>query len=92
MQSTLDEWAESISGEYGVVISDSDGNILAERNPTQKFFAASIYKLYVAYEGYKQVDGGLVDPSESYINGNTRLECLDLIIRESDSPCAENCW
>ncbi len=92
LQSVVDEWANSINGEYGVVISDDSGNVLAQANPDQEFFAASTYKLYVAYEGYKQLDAGVIDSSEIYVNGNTRLECLDLMIRESDSPCAEKLW
>jgi beta-lactamase class A len=89
----LAEWDQSNSGTAGVVISDaSDGSVLAALNPDEPFFAASIYKLYVAYEGYRQVDSGIVDVNEMYINGFTRGECLDKMIRESDSPCAEKLW
>lgn len=89
----LDDWNQSISGTAGVVIADGfDGSILATLNPDEPFFAASIYKLYVAYEGYRQIDAGEVDPDELYLNGFTRAECLDKMIRESDSPCAEKLW
>jgi len=89
----LNEWSQSINGRAGVVVTDAyDGSVLATFDPDQQFFAASIYKLYVAYEGYKQIDEGLVDLSEQYLNGFTRGECLDKMIRESDSPCAEKLW
>jgi len=89
----LDEWSQSINGRAGVVVTDVyDGSVLATFDPDQQFFAASIYKLYVAYEGYKQIDEGAVDLNELYLNGFTRGECLDKMIRESDSPCAEKLW
>lgn len=91
LQKIIDNWVD-VSGDSGVVLADTDGNIIAEKNPEDVFFAASIYKLYVAYAGYQQLDSGLVDESELYINGHTRLECLDLMIKESDSPCAEKLW
>ena len=89
LQSTLDQWSAGLSGNDSVVISDVNSNVLASTNPGESYFAASIYKLYVAYFGYQQVDDGLVNPDEVYVNGKTRAECLDLMIRESDSPCAE---
>jgi len=89
----LTEWSQSIDGAAGVVITDPhDGSVLATLDPDRQFFAASIYKLYVAYEGYRQIDKGVVDFNELYLNGFTRGECLDKMIRESDSPCAEKLW
>jgi hypothetical protein len=92
LQNVIDTWVESVSGTSSVVISDDTGNVLAVHNPEQVYFAASIYKLYVAYAGYQQVDSGEVDRNEVYVNGFTRYECLDKMIRESDSPCAEKLW
>ena len=92
LQTVLDDWVLAQSGIASVVIADTDENILAAYNADQVYFAASIYKLYVAHEGYKQLDAGEVNPNEVYSNGNTRQECLDLMIRESDSPCAEKLW
>ncbi len=92
IQNVLDTWASSLRGTASVVVKDTSGNVLAEHNPDQVYFAASIYKLYTAYFGYQQLDAGAIDPNEIYINGHTRAECLDLMIRESDSPCAEKLW
>lgn len=92
LQGVLDSWEATTSGITGVVITDKDGRLLAQLNGDKKFFTASIYKIYVAYEGYKQLDAGTIDPSEVYVNGHTRLECLDIMIRESDSPCSEKLW
>lgn len=94
LQQTLDEWALTLpeSASASISILDPAGNDVAALNASQSYFAASIYKLYVAYAGYQQLDAALVDPDELYVQGNTRLECLDLMIRESDSPCAEKLW
>ena len=35
---------------------------------------------------------GTVNPDEQYQGGRTRLECLDAMIRDSDSPCGEKLW
>ena len=92
LQEIVDEWAGSAGGSSSVYMSDVDGNIVASSKPSDVYFAASIYKLFVAYAGYGQVDSGEVDPSEIYVNGYTRAECLDLMIRDSYSPCAEKLW
>ena len=92
MQTVLDEGASSINGTASVVLMDENERILAQINPREVYFSASIYKLYVAYTGYQQVDAGQVNPEEVYVNGQTRQECLDLMIRDSDSPCAERLW
>lgn len=92
IQEAVKDWASGIDGTYSVVVLDADGEVIDSIDPDQVYFAASIYKIYVAYAGYQQIDAGLVDPEELYINGNTRAECLDLMIRDSDSPCAEKLW
>lgn len=89
LQSTLDTWNTEMPGTKGVVIMSTDGKVLASTNPDRLFFAASIYKLYTAYFGYREVDAGRVSSAEQYSNGRTRSECLDVMIRESDSPCGE---
>jgi beta-lactamase class A len=94
LQQTVDTWVSSLgSGDIAsVVVADSQGNILAEVNSDQEYFTASLYKLFVAYEGYRQFDSGEVDSSEVFLDGQTRAECIDKMIRSSDSPCAETLW
>jgi beta-lactamase class A len=92
IQKTVDDWAMEVGGITSVIITDYEGDVLAQKDSDKQYFAASIYKLYVAYAGYQQIDDGEVDPQEIYINGNTRIQCLDLMIRDSDSPCAEKLW
>ncbi len=92
IQNVVDVWTSTNGGTSSVVVSDSTGKVLASNNPEEIYFAASIYKLYVAYAGYQQIDSGEVDPNEIYLEGYTRAECLDKMIRESYSPCAEKLW
>ncbi len=92
LQLTVEKWAAEQRGVAAVSILADDGEELAALNADREFFAASIYKLFVAYYGYQQLDAREIDPTELYVNGHTRLECLDLMIRESDSPCAEKLW
>lgn len=74
---------------YGVMVTDMNGHTIAEINPDRPFRTESIYKLYAAYLGYQALDAGQVNGSEVYQAGRTRLECLDAMIRTSDSPCGE---
>jgi beta-lactamase class A len=94
LQDALDLWSSElpIRSTASVVIADTDGTLIASRNKDESYFAASIYKMFVAYAGYQQIDIGIVDPGELYLGSITRAECLDLMIRESDSPCAEKLW
>lgn len=92
VQAVIDNWAGGLTGTASVFISDLDGNRIAVHNQDQVYFAASLYKLFVAYFGYIQVDSGDVDASEPYVGARTRSSCLDAMIRDSDSPCAEKMW
>lgn len=85
----LQTWLKKRSGQYGVFVGGTDGNVYAEAQADRVFGSESIYKLYVAYLGYQQLDAGTVRADQSYSAGRTRLQCLDLMIRTSDSPCAE---
>ena len=94
MQPVVDEWINSISGRASVMIYDLERNeIIGEYNSTELFNTASLYKLFVVYEGYRRLESGEWNADD--IAGSTGLsilECLDLSIRESYSPCAETLW
>lgn len=92
LQIVATEWAEEQAGDVSIVMMASDGETIASVRPQEEYFAASLYKLYVAYVGYLGIDNGEYDGNEMYLAGDTRLECLDRMIRESYSPCAEKMW
>ena len=96
LQGVIDDWLLTLpraaESNASVVIADSNGEQLAGFKVDRLYFAASIYKLHVAYEGYRAIDAKQVGPDEPYQSGRTRIECLDAMIRDSDSPCAEKMW
>jgi beta-lactamase class A len=93
LQPLVDDWAKKTDGTKSVVIYDLNNNKQAAAyEPNKQYFTASIYKLYVAYIGYQKIADGTYDKDELYLNGWTRLKCLDEMIRSSNSPCAEKMW
>ena len=90
----LQEWGDSIPGATGVIIYDLDLNeVDGEYNADSKFATASLYKLFVVYEGYRNIINGDWDGNANAgSTGYSISKCLDLAIRESHSPCAETLW
>ena len=91
-QPAIEDWAKKAGGKAGVYIYDLDNDkVAANYNGNVRFATASLYKLFVVYEGYRRLETG-------EWSGNTRVgstgktisQCLDLAIRESHSPCAES--
>lgn len=89
LQPVVDEFIASHAGSYAIRITDVNGNSLAEKSGDKSDDMASLYKLLVAYIGYQSIDNGTYALSEPYLNGYTRGECLDAMIRDSNSPCGE---
>lgn len=93
-QPIIDAWATSISGNKSILIYDLERDeIVGEYNTTEDYDTASLYKLFVVYEGYRRLESGewqADDPAGT--TGYTIPECLDLAIRESHSVCAETLW
>ena len=93
-QPVVDEWAASVGGNRSVIIYDLErGEIAGQYNPDEDYNTASLYKLFVVYEGYRRLQSG--EWSADDVAGGTErtiLECLDLAVRESYSPCAETLW
>ena len=94
VQPTIDSWVNSTYGRKAIIIYDLDRDeIIGQHNPNEYFGIASLYKLFVVYEGYRRIARGEWNANEiAGYTGHTILECLDLSIRESDSICAETIW
>ncbi len=93
-QPVVDAWANSIGGNKSVMIYDLNlKKMVGSYNITESYNTASLYKLFVVYEGYKRVARGEWNGNKKAgYTGKTILECLDLAIRESNSSCAETLW
>lgn len=91
LQPVLDRWLTTVNPSHvGVVIYDLDHHqTVAKFNSDKVFETASLYKLFVAYEGYRRLEHRPTSADDLYVAGHTRAECLDLMIRVSDSACAE---
>lgn len=93
VQDIVDNFVENNAGTYSVVVTDlATGTELAAYEIDEPYFAASIYKLYIAYLGYLDIQEGKYSFDDAFLGDWTRKECLDKMIRESHSPCAEKLW
>ena len=93
-QPVIDQFINSTTGNRSVIVYDVERDEIAgEYNPAQAYNTASLYKLFVVYEGYRRIESGAWDANSKVgYTGRTVLDCLDLAIRESYSPCAESLW
>ena len=93
-QPVIDEWVGLVNGSKSVLIYDLDRDeTVGSYNTKEDYDTASLYKLFVVYEGYRRLESGQWQANEpAGATGYTVLECLDLAIRESYSPCAETLW
>lgn len=95
LQNYIDQWAASLAhAQIGLTIYDLDhDSVLASYNPDTSFEVASLYKLFYAYDGYVQIDAGMIAGEQPYLTSNhvtqTYARCLNLIISMSDNICAE---
>jgi beta-lactamase class A len=90
LQPVVDAWLAKQSAEFGIVVYDAaNQQVIASHNADKKFFAASLYKLFVAYLALVDFQTGAQKPDEILTGGFTRKECVDKMIRESHSPCGE---
>ena len=93
-QGAVGEWAANVGGEKSVLIYDLErGEVVGAYNVDADYLTASLYKLFVVYEGYRRVQSGEWNGDDpAGYTGYTIRECLDLAIRRSYSPCAETLW
>ena len=99
LQLATDQWLTSqpASNNSAILIYDIDNDeIVARHNEDVIMRIESIYKMFVAYEGYYRVDHDMLDadtvlPIANDYEGKpyTVGKCLDHMIRYSYSPCAE---
>lgn len=90
LQPTLDTWIASQRADYGVEVYDvANQKVVAAHQANKAYYTASIYKLYVVYLTYQQMQAGQVVDMPGFLGSQSRLECLNQAIYSSDSPCAE---
>lgn len=55
---SIDELVAAYDGVFGIVLATQDGTTFYESSPDESMEAASIYKLAVMFEVFRQIDGG----------------------------------
>ena len=78
-QPVVDEFVNSTRGNRSVIVYDLENEqMVGEYNPTEAYSTASLYKLFVVYEGYRRLENGTWNP-EDIVNGAgfTISKCLD---------------
>lgn len=90
----IESFLNSTNGRKSVIVYDLDRQEMAfEFNASGVYNTASLYKLFVVYEGYRRLERGDWNPEDNAgSTGHTIIQCLDLAIRESNSRCAETIW
>lgn len=93
-QPVVDEWVSGVGGNKSIIIFDlENGSVAGVYNPDEPYNTASLYKLFVVYNGYEKLSNGEWTTDMPVARtGYTVLDCLDLAIRESNSTCAETLW
>lgn len=90
LQPTVDAWLAGQRADFGIVVYDpANQQVIAQHQPDKKYFAASLYKIFVAYLALVDFQNGTLNPDAMLVNGYSNKECVDKMIRESDSPCGE---
>lgn len=90
LQPVVEEWVQGQAASYGIVVYDPQAKrIIGFNQPEKVMFAASLYKIYIAYLMYKDFQAGAQNPDEILSQGRTKRACADAMIRSSDSPCGE---
>ena len=95
LQATIERFMANTESTISLAIYDLNGQQeLAAFNADRAYFSASLYKLYLSFLTYQDIDKGLLDLKQEIIDHNDfgRLQlkdCLRFMISISDSPCAE---
>lgn len=90
LQPTVESWAKKTAGKVAVEVFDLDyGRMAASYQASSAMRPKSLYKLFYAYDGYTQVSQGAEDANKPYLGETSLGHCLDIMIRNSDNPCAE---
>lgn len=90
LQKMLDDFTKKQFATTAVYVHDLERDIVASSNATTTFKAASMYKLFVAYETLLRVDEGdlSLDQAVGYdVGAKSIAACLDAMITVSDNPC-----
>lgn len=90
LQDITSTMAATYGDDIGLAVVDLSNDVSDTTNANTQFVTASTYKLYVAYDVYKQIDAGTVSYSQKltqYGTSQTVEACLEEMITISDNTC-----
>lgn len=80
---------DEIPAHMTFILTDTKSGETVQINNDGEYIAASLYKLFVAYYAYGQIDEGKISMSTVLSNDRTLDQCLNLMITISDNECGE---
>lgn len=91
IQRLIADWKQDHpSLQAGVVFQEIGGlERHASLSPTTQFKTASVYKLFLAWYLYHQIEIGAINPDSAAVNGKTIAGCIEAMIVVSDNACGE---
>jgi len=89
LQDAVDEFVASQPVPFGVVVIDESTGATATHLADRQVLSASLYKLFVAAELLRRIDGGELarDAPAGDGRGSTVDGCIEAMIVVSDNPC-----
>src|SRR5690606_24043877 len=89
LTSLLTDWVNEYgSSRYSVAMKEFGGRgRAASVNPGKQYVSASIYKIYLAYAAYYQLEKGAISADANLTAGSVAA-CLDQMIVISSNSCA----
>ena len=90
------DYKTTIAGDFSLMIYDvGRAEQVIAHQPSELYFTGSVYKLYVAFLAWQDVDAGKFDleevvvPNHPLYGATTLRDCLYYMIQVSNSLCAE---
>ncbi len=85
------DWrAEYPNAKTAVYFQEINGfGRVAKASEKTSFFAASLYKLFVAHYVMNGIDKKTINPTQPAVGGRSIENCLRIMIVNSDNPCPE---
>jgi beta-lactamase class A len=87
LQSLVDKLAKEANSKMYISVRDLKTGAIASTGGNTSITSASLYKLFVANQIYRQVDAGKLSLSKKLPRGRTVEQCLEPMITVSDNAC-----
>ncbi len=87
LQQTIEDFANSQNGIYGIHVESLGEGVAAIHNATVQLYSASLYKLFAAQLAFERIDSGQWSLYQRMTDEASLKQCLDKMITVSDNDC-----